>query len=48
MNVYQENRKLFWDITRKNKKNKQGQTVITRDDESFYEDFWEEDYKAFK
>lgn len=40
------NRAKLWKTARKNtKKNEFGQTTVSRDDESFYDDVWDEIYK---
>ena len=46
MNVFKENRNFFYKIAQKNTvKNKLGETTISRQDESFDDDIWEQAYK---
>ena len=42
MNVFQENRELFWAFARKNTKvNADGYATISRDEDDFNDDYWD-------
>lgn len=44
--VFQMNREFFYKIAQENtRKNRYGQTTISRTDEDFYDDDWEEAYR---
>lgn len=48
MNVFEDNRNLFYKIAQENTvKNKFGETTISRQDESFEDDIWEQAYKEY-
>jgi len=48
-NYINENREKIYEEARKNTKyNENGEATISRDDEWFYEDCWDEDYNRLK